>query len=297
MLSSFWKSLSGEDEERINRYAEQLKQLITYFPIGGKINYYPEFLEHITFESMILGYEINDHQIYARDHVRGLDGDIPEFFLQESGELLTAADLASFTLIVPDTSEVEKTLDYDSKAVIGKSGQFARGNSITLISTVASEGLPNVDTTVLRRTQVEQGYYQNYKVVILDPSLNSLTKKNRRHNNRMDLSQACLMFTPIDSQSAQCGTLVDCSELCVGIEVQKAQLDDGIFTVGMPVRLSIPMPTLDRIFELTGEIFAIRAESTVVVKLHGIKKDDKVVDLQLVDRLDLRASLVQCNHG
>lgn len=297
MFSSLWKSLSGEDEERTNRYVEHLKRLVTYFPIGSKTNYYPEYLEDINFETMILGYELNEKQIYERDHVRELSDGSVEFFLDGSGETVTAADLASFALIVPDTSELEKTLDYNSKATLGKSGQFMRGNSITLVSKATGKGTPIVDTTVLRRTLVKQGYYQDYKVVILDPRLDSLTYKEQRQKQRMKLSLACTLYTPADSHSGQCGTLIDCSEMCVSIKVPQSQPDDATLAKGMQVRISIPIAMLDRTFELTGEIYAIRSNSTVVLKLQRIRKVDEFEDLQLVDRLDLRASLAQCSHG
>jgi len=294
MFSSLWKSSSGEDEEPIKDYSQQLKKLTTCFPIGSKINYYPEYLDDISFETIILGYEINGKALYQRDHVRALNDVNVEFFLEEYDETLNASDLASFTLIVPDTSDLEKTLDYNSKAVIGRAGQFVRGKSITLVSAATVEGTPIVDTTVLRRFQVKQGFYQDYKVVSLEPRLESLMNKELRKRDRIELSLPCTLFTHEDNQSGRCATLIDCSELCVGIALQQVQADDASLSSGVAVRLCLPMPRLDKTFELTGEIYAFRPNGTVVVNLQRIKKLDKFEDLQLVDRLELRASLVQC---
>lgn len=276
-------------------YAEQLKQIITYFPIGGKINYYPEYLEDVDLETIILGYELNEKAIYARDHVRDLNG-VLEFFLEETAETLTAADVASFAFIVPDTSELEKTLDYNSKAVVGRSGQFVRGNSITLVSASKSNGIPILDTAVLRRTILKDGYYHNYKVVTLDPKLDSLTTRENRQQARMEFSLPCTIFTPVDSLSGQTGTLIDCSELCVGFQLSDVSTDNKELSEGAVARLCIPMPELDRAFDLTGEIVAIRSNGSTVVELKSIYKLGKVQDLLLVDRLDLRAALVQCRH-
>jgi len=277
----------------MSRYAEHLNQLVTYFPIGEKINYYPEYLEDINLETMILGYEVNENPIYVRDHVRQPDDATVEFFLEDSGETLTAADLS----IVPDTSDLEKTLDYGSKAVIGKSGQFVGGNSITLVAAATDKGTPIMDTTVLRQMLVKQGVYQDYKVVALDPTLESLTKKEHREKKRLELSLACTLFSPIDSPSGHSCKLIDCSELCVGIEMPCTPADGSPLVQGTPAQLCIPMPSQNKSFELMGEIFAIRSEDIVVLKLQGIKKGDKFEDLQLVDRLELRASLVQCCHA
>lgn len=296
MFSSLWKSSSAEEKERINRYSEQLRQLVTHYPIGEKIHYYPEYLDRVSLETMILGYEINEKQIYARDHVHLVNDDAVEFFLEGSGDTLTAADLASFALIVPDTSDLEKTLDYNSRALLGRSGQFVRGNSITLVAAASKTGTPILDTTVIRRSQVKQGYYQDYNIVTLDPRLDSLKMKDHRQENRMALSLSCTLFSPLDGEFGQGCTLLDCSESYVRIEVPQVQLKELELTEGMPVRLHLPMPIIDRAFDLKGEVFAIRTEGKVVLKLKGVRKADKFEDLQLMDRLDLRACLVQCSH-
>lgn len=297
MLSSLWKGSSREDEERLIRYEENLKQLVSYFPIGGKTHYYPEYLEDIKLQTLILGYEINGIQIYGRDQVRQLSSGALEFLLGKQGETVAATDLNNFALIVPDTSELEKTLDYDSKAAIGKSGQFMRGNSITLVSTPTDIGTPIIDTAVLRRTLVKEGNFQNYKVVVLDPKLDSLTYKERRPKKRIKLSVACTLLSPVDNPSVQSGTLMDCSELCVGIELTEPLLENSVLAKGIPARLDVPMPLLDRTFELMGEVHAVRSNGAVVLKLQRIKKDDQFEDLQLVDRLELRASLAQLSQG
>ena len=57
MFGSLRKALqTEEDDERVDRYIGQLKQFIRNYPIGEKVNYYPEYLEKIDFETVILGY-------------------------------------------------------------------------------------------------------------------------------------------------------------------------------------------------------------------------------------------------
>jgi len=153
MLGSLWKaSPTEEDEGRVDRYVGQLKQFIRNYPIGEKVNYYPEYLEKIDFETVILGYEVNETPVYARDLVRGLDGDMVNFNFEASDDTVTAAEIASFSVIVPDTTELEQTLDYFSRAEIGKSGQFVSGHSISLVSSAAEQGPQVIDTTVIRRS-------------------------------------------------------------------------------------------------------------------------------------------------
>ena len=53
MFGSLWKaSPAEEDDKRAGRYIDQLKQFIRSYPIGKKVNNYPEYLEKIDFESV-----------------------------------------------------------------------------------------------------------------------------------------------------------------------------------------------------------------------------------------------------
>jgi len=222
MFGSLWKaSPTEEDDDRIDQYIGQLKQFIRNYPIGEKVNYYPEYLEKIDFETVILGYEVNDIPIYGRDLVQGLDGDMVSFKIEETGSAVTAAEIASFSVIVPDTSELEKTLDYFSRAEIGKSGQFVRGHSITLVSAAAEQSPQVIDTTVLRRSMVKRGYYKDYKVVFLEPLLDTLSSKEHRKHIRMELSLEGTLFSSTRSSSGISCTVIDCSEQFVGLRLSK----------------------------------------------------------------------------
>jgi len=220
MFGSLWKASPAqeEDEGRLDRYIGQLKQFIRNYPIGEKVHYYPEYLERIDFETVILGYEVNDIAIYGRDLVDGQDEDSISFKFEESGEIVSAADIASFSVIVPDTSELEKTLDYFSRAEIGTSGQFVKGHSITLVSAVAEKTPQVIDTAVQRRSMVKSGYYKGYKVVYLEPLLDTLSSKEHRKQLRMDLSLDGKIHSPVKSASGIDCTVIDCSEQYLGLQ-------------------------------------------------------------------------------
>ena len=289
-------SQTEEDDERVDRYIGQLKQFIRNYPIGEKVNYYPEYLEKIDFETVILGYEVNETPIYGRDFVHGLDSDLPHFKFEESGDIVTAAEIAGFSVIVPDTSELEKTLDYFSRAEIGKSGQFVRGHSITLVSTATDQGPQVIDTTVLRRSMVKRGYYKGYKVVYLEPLLDTQSSKEHRQHMRMELSLDGTLFSPMKNASGVSCTVIDCSEQYVGLQLSKElpQQDTRSLAEGKSVRVLLPIPSLNKTFDLKGKICAYRAKNNmVVVELQAIQKDNTYQDLELVDKLDLRSSLIQ----
>lgn len=292
-------SPTQENDERIDRYIVQLKQFIRHYPIGEKVNYYPEYLEQIDFETVILGYEINNIPIYGRELVHGLDEDMVHFQFEESGDTVTAADIASFSVIIPDTSELEKTLDYFSRAEIGMSGQFVRGHSISLVSSGAAQGPQVIDTAVLRRSMVKRGYYKDYKVVYLEPLLDTLASKEHRKQLRMELSLAGTLFSPMKDSTGVTCTVIDCSEQYLGLQLsqQLPKRDTQSLAQGKSVRILLPMPTLNKTFDLKGHICAVRAENNIVVlELKGIRKGDVFKDLELVDTLDLRSSLVQNSH-
>ena len=289
-------SQTEEDDERVDRYIGQLKQFIRTYPIGEKVNYYPEYLEKIDFETLILGYEVNETPIYGRDFVHGLDTDMVSFKTEESGEMVTAAEIASFSVIVPDTSELEKTLDYFSRAEIGKSGQFVRGHSITLVSPATEQGPQVIDTTVVRRSMVKRGYYKGYKVVYLEPQLDTLSSKEHRKHMRMELSLEGTVYSPIKNSSGITCTVIDCSEQYVGLQLSQLLPRQNIqsLTEGKSVRVLLPIPSLNKTFDLKGNICAARVKNNmVVVELQAIRKDNTYKDLELVDKLDLRSSLIQ----
>jgi hypothetical protein len=299
MFGSLWKaSPAEEDDGRIERYVGQLKQLIQHFPIGEKVHYYPEYLEKIDFETVILGYEVNKNPIYSRELVDGLSDDTVRFKLEESGDSVTAAEIASFSVIVPDTSELEKTLDYFSRAEIGQSGQFVKGHSITLVS--AADPTPQViDTAVLRRSIVKTGYYKDYKVVYLEPLLDTLSSKEHRKQLRMELSLQATLFPSMKTSSGVGCTVIDCSEQYLGLQLAKnlPRRDTHSLAEGKFIRVVLPIPALNKTFDLKGNICAVREQNNVVVvELQGIRKGDAFKELELVDKLDLRSSLVQSSH-
>ncbi len=295
MLGALWKNSSREEEERAHRYAEQLSQLIDYFPIGDKVHYYPEYQQDICFETIILGYELNGHAVYERGHVHRVDGAALTFMLEQTGESIAATDMPEFAVIVPDTSELEKTLDYFSMAAIGRSGQFLRGNSITLLSKQTHQGTPSVDTSVDGRTLVKAGYYQGTKIVKLVPRLDTLGVVDHREQARLVLSLPCVLFSDVNTESGVKGLLVDASEHCIGI---KLQASDTVahFTEKSQLRLCLAIPAVDRQFTLTGQVHAIRADGHVIVDVQGMEKEGQVEAMQLVDRLDLRSCLVQSSR-
>lgn len=293
MFGSLRKISSTDCEGTLEPHAEQFHELIRNFPIGEKIDYFPEYQSDIRLETIILGYELNELQLFRRDQVLQSSDNAMSFTPDGSGTNLTAGDIRSFAIIVPDTSELEETLDYFSKAAIGKSGQFLRGNSITLLSTISSSGVLSVDTTVLRRAQLKQGPYKDYKTVSLQPQLESLSVKDLRQQSRIELSLPCILIGR-DAEADQFdATLIDCAENCLGLRLKQPSQQGNRMAAGEFVRLHIDMPELERTFALGADVQMIRDNGIVVVELQSIIIDDHFKPMALVDKLDLRACLVQ----
>ena len=274
-------------------HTEQLHELIRNFPIGEKIDYFPEYQSDIQLETIILGYELNELQLFRRDQVLQSSDSAMSFAPDGGGANITASDIRNFAIIVPDTSELEETLDYFSKAAIGKSGQFLRGNSITLLSTISSTGVLSVDTTVLRRTQLKQGPYKDYKTVSLQPQLESLSIKDLRQQSRIELSLPCSLIGNNQDSAQLEATLIDCAESCLGLKLMQPSQKAKLLVAGEFVRLYIDMPELERTFALGADVQMIRDNGIVVVELRSIIIDEHIKPMALVDKLDLRACLVQ----
>ena len=122
------------------------------------------------------------------------------------------------------------------------------------------------------------------------------SSKEHRQHMRMELSLDGTLFSAMKNSSGISCTVIDCSEQYVGLQLSKQlpQQDTRSLAEGKSIRVLLPIPSLNKTFDLKGKICAARAKhNMVVVELQAIKKDNAYKDLELVDKLDLRSSLIQ----
>lgn len=191
----------------------QLRMLRKHFPIGRKLRYFPEYHRDAILDTVIIAYRVNDAYLYTNEEV-AIEEDDPSragFRLDSSG-WLPFSKLKDFYLVVPDTSESIRQLDYFTRAELGPSGQFRLGNTITLFTESSGRGIPSLDTEVFRKQEMKDGPYASNPVVLLAPDFSSLAIKDKRQTQRVQACVAAQLYYGKGGQSILPCVMQDFSE-------------------------------------------------------------------------------------
>lgn len=270
----------------------RLKMLLEFFPIGKKLRYCPEFKKEIVFDTLLVGYCMNGRFVYAADAVRRDDVGNPEAFRsQESGPWTPVSALQLFQLLVPDTTDLELTLDYHRRALIGRGRQFNKGNYISLTANAGAKGLASLDTEVAKQIVLPDGPYANTKMVLLTPEWRTLTVTDQRRKARAKTC-APVMLSLAGARLAGPCTIVDMSEEAMRIRVRDRETKLPAMNPGDAVTLDIDLG--EHQYRIKGEVFRRSAE-TCVIRLEGQYVDGRLVHFDPLTLLELKAALL--NYG
>lgn len=267
---------------------ERLIELMRCFPIGGRIRYYPEHRKDIVLESIIIAYGIDSHLVYSQHDIH-LDADNGTlvFLIDDNWKDRTVREVYRFCALIPYAGAMEGDLDYDRRAALDAGGFLQRGERLTLMSLSNTRGVPHVNTQVRKRVLLKEGYYANHAVVVLEMEHDTLNHVDQRQQMRV---RTCI---PVSVQSAegapaQPGTLVDFTESAL-----KIKLGDGIeLQERKGLIVTIHVPERHRTFVLAGKVLRRDAEC-VVLALTAQLKDNRFRDVEVLDALDLKATLLQ----
>lgn len=294
MFESFLKKpahrLLHAHEPALRLDRERLWLLDEHFPIGRKLRYFPEHHRDILFTTIVLGYRVNDHLLYSREAVTVDAAGKPQgFSVTGTTAFLPLAEVRRFELIVPDTSELERSLDYVRRASIGPAGQFHRGNTITLLGQPVRRGVPMLETRVERRTILKDGPYAHETLIFLAPDLDTLSVTDLRQKERIEADLPTDLYLAEDLPPLRC-RLVDFSDVALrlrppeGGTLPPMAAGDRIVVV-----LRFAEHALDYRFKGT----VLRADAMhAVVRLTQLYKDDAFVRLSLLDLLEIKAALL-----
>lgn len=300
MLKSFFaKSLGLGDAKQAPESAPQgrvdlgrLNSLLEFFPIGKKLHYYPEYKKEIVLDTVILGYGVNGDFIYSGDAiVRDSQGHPNIFYAAENRAGIPASKVSQFQLLVPDTSSLELKLDYHRRAMIGRGGQFIKGNTITLQSVAGARGVATLDNEVAKRMVLHDGPYANTEMILLTPLLPSLTVTDQRSKARTKINVPASVYLAREQVSCLC-TLIDVSESAMRVRLHA--LEKGLPTTqrGDEAIIDINLGESERRYIIKGSVLASRSQDTCVIRLDGLFKDGKLSHFEPLDRLELKASLL-----
>lgn len=265
----------------------QVHELIQHFPIGEKVRYYPEFQKDAALDTLILGYGINGFFIYSPMKIRSTPG-VLRLFTGDEHKLIT--ELESFCLLIPFNPDDENKRGYVHRAELGPHGPFRRLNSITLTANAETGILCSIDTRVRKIMPVSTGIYAGHQVVLLDIIPSTLALTDQRQHYRV-FTQIPAMLSLRDGGSYAC-TLQDFAEQSVQLKLDES--DDELDTLTefrrLTLRFDLGSEQQPKVFELGGSLYRKSGDS-MVMTLQGIYKNGKLENLDLVDILDIKASL------
>ena len=268
----------------------KINEVILRFPIGKKIHCFPEFQSQLTFESIVIGYSINNALVFSLNdiyHDARENGDV--LFVKNNDGEQRFKYFKTFNIIIPDNTDDNHQLDYLRKSEIRRFA-FRNGNNLTLIADNTERGTPQVETTVTRTTIPKDGYYANNKVVYLGPNLDSLSYIDQRQHYRLRIWLPATL-------SISANNPVSCHLFDFSDESVQIRFDDGDT---LPVKISdndeaVMKFQLDESsppFIIRGNILR-KNNNAVVITLNHIFKDDKFCRLDLIDKLVIKTTLLQ----
>lgn len=273
---------------------DKLRMLAMHFPIGRKMHYFPEYHRDAVLTTIILAYRINENFVYANDGVQlGEDRAKPGFRV-DGGGWLALDDLKSFQILVPDTSEMERQLDYFTRAELGRAGQFKQGNIITLINKeTAGRGIPTLDTTVYRRMDMREGPYVGSAAVLLTPDFATLGIADKRRHQRVSTARAAGIYLSEDAHTAFPCELRDFSEKSLRLAAVQAEAMPS-FRQGQTLYVEFQMAETGLWYRFQGKM-ARQDNETCVVKIDQIYLNGEFKKVRLMDVLEIKTQLLNAH--
>jgi hypothetical protein len=269
---------------------ERLAELMRCFPISGKIRYFPEHRKDIVLESIVIAYGIDHRLIYTQHEIHiDDDGGRPVVMVDDDWKDRRIREVQSFCLLIPFAGGGMKgDLDYDRRVALETGGFLQRGETLTLMSLGNARGVPHVRSLVRKRTLLKTGYYANHAVVVLEVQPETLNHIDQRQQMRVRTA------IPVTLQSTD--EAPPCSAMMVDFteSSMKLRLDPSAQALAERRNLivTIDLPAHGRKFILGGKPLR-RDGEYLVISLASRFRDSRFRDIELMDALDLKATLLQ----
>ena len=268
--------------------AAEMRQLMEYFPLGKKLRYSPEYKKEVILDTLLMAYCVDGELIYSWEAIEfDADGTPGTFLLGPKKQRLDVGRVSEFQFLVPDTTDLERTLDYNRRAMIGRNRQFHRGNTIALISNAGALGVATLENEVDKKFVLKDGPYAQSSVVLLTPQISTLDVTDQRAGHRAHIHVPVVM-TIGDRLRGPC-IIVDFSEVAMRVRVREGH--------AMPPMKRGDIVSLD--IDL-GDDMGYRVQASVlrrtgdacVIQLTGQIRDERLVPIAPLEMLELKAGLL-----
>ncbi len=269
-------------------------EFLRHFPIGARVHYFPEYQRSVKLDTLVLGYDINGQQVYS-DHAVGLDLGAAGAVLTlrvvpGRPERLTAVERFRFLVPFKSRSEMDHGAGQDESFTEKTVNDFKRGNTITLFNRGANGKVAYLDCTVARVIDLHDGVYANRKVAVLEPDAQSFRFLDQRQYHRVYTCLPASLSPEPDAEGTPC-SVQDFSDRYLRLEVDASQGWLKTARAGDRLFLTIHVPRRSEPFLLAGTLHRL-GSAYLVLALTAIHKDRRFQNMDLIDELDLKTTLL-----
>jgi hypothetical protein len=295
MLKLLWNNSSPDQNREPLRDApidaEAMRMLCVHFPIGKKVRYFPEYQRDIVFDTIVIAYRVNDHYIYSREAIHWNSEGLPiAFQVGEKKTILTLDRVRKLRIMVPDTTDMIRSLDYVRRANLGRNGQFARGNAITLIADNFRGGIPSLETQVESRFDPKEGPYLGNPMVLLHPDLDTLRVVDQRTGPRLPGELPVSLHIDEDETPYPC-VLADFSDMSLRLKAAPAMKTMPALRAGDTVVVAFSFGDEASTYRIRGSVFRVKPDSCVI-KFKQLDKSGEFSDIKAMDILEIKSALL-----
>lgn len=282
----------GSDDATLD--ADRLRTFATHFRIGQKILYFPEYHQKSVLNTIIMAYRVNGTYVYANEALRFRADNSLQGFRMTARDMLAIEEVSSFQLLLPDTSELERKLDYFTRAELGPAGHLRQGNTITLVCDSAERCVPMIDTVIQRRQTMEEGPFEGSSTILVTPDLGSLKLNDKRRHQRVQTAMWADLFYASGSPPIPC-LLKDFSEtsLRLGSGDMNPQIPE--LEAGRSVVVEFDFGSVESTYRIRGKVARVDA-SGCVMRMEQIFKDGEFDRIKLMDTVEIKTRLLNQNH-
>ena len=273
---------------------EDVVKYLKYFPIGTRLQYYPEFSENIRFDTFILAYAFDEILVYANSSISfsKAENESKLLITMETGEQQTS-DLDSFHFIVPRVtrSEIHYSGSAGDDSVQRPINDFTRGNTITLINKMMNGKVSRMDTAVTRSAVLTGGCYAKRHAAYLQPSPETFEMFDKREYARVYTNIPASLAEAPGSETHSC-MIVDYSEGYLRVYLDHCDPLWTNLSRGSQMIVSFDLPHKSEAIMLKATALRIQGDQ-IVFKLTSILRGKQFKELDFIDKLELKASFLE----
>jgi hypothetical protein len=295
------RTLGSEASKEKGLSLKSVLKVMEHFPIGNRLQYYPEYHKEIKIDTIIVAYVVNDFVIYSNKDIKAIEigtaGESVEIL--QDGSPVPIERIFSFVMLIPNIAR--KEIDFKRAHELNADGEemptekmandFRRGNSITLFTRNAkAKGILHIDTEVIKSIVFNSGMYAKRKLVMLNPLLDTFECLDLRRFNRINTEIPAVIYHEKNKMKGVC-YLQDFSERFVRVEVPKESRMLHFLEEKHHVVLRIDAAGEEQQMVLRGTIFKKR-KNNVVISLQNLKKNGRFLFIDELDELFIKATML-----